>query len=623
MKKNDWILVSSVLLYSYLFYQQSAGINFLIFTISLLIGLLIKNKQLLFSRTWKLAALGSLVSALCLAYYGSTLALVANLISLSVLSGLSISYKSSVVFSLLFSAYSYVTSLVFMYLDWIDRKQQVNRISSNGNFKRVLLVCIPVLITLLFFQLYRASNPLFNAFAAKVNFNFISLEWLAFTLGGFLLLYGFYYHRQVAELAAFDENGNVNLVYTTHEPFTLFGKEINLQDENFSGKIMFLLLNILLLLVNLLDFNFIFIDHQLPKGMSYSEFVHQGTGTVIASIVVAISIILFYFRASLNFFKQSKTIKFLAYCWIVQNVLMLVSTAFRNDLYIEAYGLTYKRIGVYVYLLLASLGLITTFIKILKLKSNHFLFRANGWLFYSVLLVACFINWDVVITHYNITVPAQVEKTYLVKLSDKTLPLLFEMESNPALLHKEFVNETYASAGTLYNYREEVPPSSYEQELSRKLFDFMARAKNNEWQSWYYEQSTTRNALLELDEQGLIKSLDLSCKHLNSLAPLYEFKRISSLSLNNNAIGFEELSYFPELRKLEIGNNNIKSLTGMHALPQLEYLDISANPITDYSPLFELQQLKKIVINKTVNTAVIEQLNARFPGIIINFNAAI
>jgi hypothetical protein len=620
MKKNDWILVTSALLYSYLFYQQNAGINFLVFTIALLAGLLIKKKELFISPTWKMAALGSLLSAGCLAYFGSNLALVANLISLSILSGLSMSAKSSVVFSLLFSAYSYVTSLVFMYLDWIERKQKESNLSTNGTFKKFLLVSIPVLITVLFFQLYRASNPLFAAFAAKVNFNFVSLDWIAFTLGGFVLLYGFYYHKQVTELAAFDENGQVNLTASPHEPFSLFGKEIDLNDENFSGKIMFLLLNVLLLLVNLLDFNFIFINRQLPANMTYSEFVHQGTGTVIASIVVAISIILFYFRSSLNFFAQSKTIKILAYCWIVQNVLMLVSTAFRNDLYITEYGLTYKRIGVYVYLLLAAMGLVTTFIKILKLKSNHFLFRSNGWLFYGVLIIACFVNWDVMITRYNIQVPEQIEKTYLVKLSDKTLPQLFALESNPALAKKEFVNETYVSGIEAINYDQDVPPGSYEQELSRKLFHFMHRSKNGSWQSWYYEQYNTINALKQMDDMGLIKGLDLSSTRIQTLAPLRDFKKMTKLCLNRNYISLSELSYFPNLKHLEIQNNSLRNLVGIHALSKLEYLDISVNPIDDYTPLFELKYLKTLVISKNISAAMVEKLHQQFPNLELKFS---
>lgn len=620
MKKNDWILITSAMLYSYLFYQQSAGINFLIFTCLLIVGLLLKNKQLFYSPTWNIAALGSIVSASCIAYYGSTLALTANIISLSILSGLSISARSSVIFSLLFSAYSYVTSLIFMYFDWVERKQKEQAHTQNNYAKKIILWTVPLLVFVLFFQLYKASNPLFEQFAARINFNFISFSWIAFTLGGFILLYGFYYHKQVLEWAQFDEQGKINLSYSVHQPILIFGKEIHLDDENFSGKLMFLLLNGLLLIVNLLDFNFIFIDHALPKNMTYSAFVHQGTGMVIASIVVAIAIILFYFRGALNFYKQSNTIKILAYLWIAQNVLMLISTAFRNELYIEAYGLTYKRIGVYVYLLLCIIGLLTTFVKILKLKSNHFLFRTNGWLFYGVLIMACVFNWDVMIASFNSVVPKQIEKGYLVKLSDKVLPKLFALENHNNSQQKEFVNENYVANIDDYRFDETPPPSSYEQELSRKLFDFLQKSKNANWQSWYYAQFVTSNELKKMNEKSLIKQLDLSNYHVLSLYPLREMDNITSLKLRRNNVSISELSYFPKLTHLDLHANNIKSLAGLHALPMLEYLDISVNPIINYAPIFELKQLKKIVLNAGTDKTVIDRLNAQFPGIIISFS---
>lgn len=620
MKKNDWILVTSVLLYSYLFYHQSAGINFLIFSLMLIIGLVLRNKTLPQNKNWLAAMAGTLLSAVCVAIYGSNLALTANIISLSVLSGLSMSAQSSIVFTLLFSAYSYVTSLIFMYFDWLERKQKSSSFNGNSPFKKILLTSVPLLITLLFFQLYKASNPLFNEFSAKINFNFISPEWITFTIGGTILIYGFYYHKQVSELAAFDKNGTLNLISTPHKPFLILGKEIGINDEIFSGTFMFLLLNLLLCVVNLLDFNFIFIDHQLPAGMTYSEFVHQGTGTVIASILVAISIILFYFRGALNFYKQSKTLKILAYCWIVQNVLMLISTAFRNDLYIAEYGLTYKRIGVYVYLLLAALGLASTFIKILSVKSNHFLLKVNGWMFYGVLVVASFFNWDVIITEYNSAVPKQIEKGYLVTLSDKVLPQLFALEGNEKLKQKQFVNDTYVSHIDAYNIEEVVPPSSYEQQLSRKLYYFMENSGKHNWQSWYYYQSLTISNLKKLNKNGGLKELDLGACRISSLAHLRDFDQLTALKLNRNNINLSELSYFSKLRHLELQQNNLKSIHGLHALPMLEFIDISMNPISNFEPLFELKKLKKIVLNKGINPSIIERLNTQFPGIIIQFS---
>src|SRR5437764_1048287 len=71
--------------------------------------------------------------------------------------------------------------------------------------------------------------------------------------------------------------------------------------ENLSGIVLFSLLNILILFLNGIDFYSILSSNGLPEGMTHSELVHQGVELLIVSILIAISIILFYFRGALNF----------------------------------------------------------------------------------------------------------------------------------------------------------------------------------------------------------------------------------------------------------------------------------------------------------------------------------
>jgi hypothetical protein len=148
----------------------------------------------------------------------------------------------------------------------------------------------------------------------------------------------------------------------------------------------------------------------------------------------------------------------------------------------------------------------------------------------------------------------------------------------------------------------------------------MDRSLNEGWQSWYFEQHNTINALKQLDENGLIKSLDLSSTRIQSLAPLRDFDKLATLYLNRNNISLSELSYFPHLTHLEIQNNSLRSLVGIHALSKLEYLDISVNPIADYTPLFELKHLKTLVISKNISAAMVEKLHQQFPNLELKFS---
>src|ERR1019366_7656081 len=124
---------------------------------------------------------------------------------------------------------------------------------------------------------------------------------------------------------------------------------------------------------------------------------------------------------------------------------------------IQSSGLTRKRIGVYVYLLLCLIGLVTTFIKVSGKKSNWFLFRKNAWAFYAIFIVACFFNWDDMIVRYNCKNFKSlqfdyIDRNYQVELSHTCLASLFEFynmekqESAPA--KKIFTPEII---GSMYN----------------------------------------------------------------------------------------------------------------------------------------------------------------------------
>src|ERR1700756_138570 len=267
MKKNDWILLLSVSLYSFLFYQQNAGINFAIFSIALIIALLGKDKTVLKNKYWCFAAIGTLISALLVGYYGNTLCVITNIISLSYLSAMSVKPNSSLLMGLLFSAYSYSSSLIFMFVSYIDKRINTDTETEQkkGVSKKVVLIIIPLLVTSVFFFMYRASNALFDDLASKINFDFISLPWVAFTIGGFILLYGFFYHRKISVLADIDENASNYVDPNSTNTISLFGKKWSLEHEEFSGRVMLILLNSLLLLVNGLDINFLFIDGKLPR----------------------------------------------------------------------------------------------------------------------------------------------------------------------------------------------------------------------------------------------------------------------------------------------------------------------------------------------------------------------
>lgn len=596
MKKNDWLLLISVLLYSYLFYEQSAGINFFLFSIALVVCLLVKDPASLKSKSWLVAAAGSIISSACIMYYSSPLAIVTNIFSLGLLSVFSFSPKTSVFTSLFMTLCSVGSSCVFMFIDMFRRrkKSKAEERKKRPIYVTILMIVFIALITILFFVMYQSSNPLFKEFTKNINLDFISFPWIFFTLGGLLLMYGFWYNRHIPGLTDADQEADNNLNEDKANSDGFLNRLFKLDTEHLTGAILFVVLNLMLLLLNGLDIAYLWIDGKLPEGMKHKEFVHDGVGALIASLIFAIIIMLYYFRGRLNYHSKNKTLKTLAYVWIAQNIFMIISTAYRNNMYIEESGISYKKIGLYVYLMLCLIGLITTYIKISKNKTNMYLVRVNPWCYYGIMVVSCLINWDVYITDFNLNKAfkenKKLEKYYLADLSFKNLPqLLMLPDSVKSYDDYEARDYYFALRGTYF--------SSFKIALDKKLFNFMKDMQNPGWQSWCAEKSRVYNDILALNDQKLIKKIDLSSEsHFKSLEPIKVLDNLETINLdNNNFTHLNELSGFPHLKTLSIRSNQLDSLDKLPVMNELEEFNAGENPfVSGLSKLKNIPNVKKL-----------------------------
>jgi len=607
MKKNDLLLLISVILYSSLFYHQSLGINFLLFSVSLLVLLVIRNKSLLKDTSWYVAAAGTIVSGVCVMLYGTWLSFAANIVSLSLVSAMSISRGSSVIFAGIYSLYSYASSIGFMIVDLIERRMSKNK-ALGSKFWIKLSIGIGIFaIIILFFFLYQQSNPLFKDLTRKINLDFISWPWVRFTFLGFLLLYGFFYNRNFPAWYRWDVNIPKNLYAQSslEKGNILFGKKINENIERMSGVVLLALLNVLLLVVNALDIIYLWISRQLPEGMTLSEYLHQGTGTLITSIVLAIVIIMFYFRGYLNFSSKNKAIKYLAYAWILQNAFVIISTGYRTLYYIQNYNLTYKRLGVYIWLVLTLIGLVTTLVKIYQKKTNLYLFKANGWAFYIVLVLFACLNWDLVITRFNIQQSKSIDKNYLVELnSPANLPDLLVMptddndylkESKENDSYDDSYEDSYSGSRSYYDHL--FNRGNYTAKLHKRLYDFLQNRDDVGWQSWNYTAYKTEKEIYALSNEGKIPKLLLRNDEISNLEGLKNLKNLTYLDISANQVkGFLCLQNFDKLTYLDASSNTIYNLDSMPVLPNLKTLNLADNAINDFSKISQMQGLEDLNI---------------------------
>ena len=286
--------------------------------------------------------------------------------------------------------------------------------------------------------------------------------------------------------------------------FSLLKRNMALKTENIIGVISFLALNLLLLSLNAIDISTLWFGHaEAVKGSNYSAELHDGTNALILSIVMAMFVIIYFFSGNLNFYRKNKTIRLLAYLWIAQNIFLVCSVLFRDVNYINAHGLTYKRIGVLVFLLLCTIGLATVYIKVAQQKTLFYLCKVNGFIWYVLLLISGVVNWDVVIVAHNINNRDNItlDLDHLISLSDKTLPLLIE---NKQMLRKYLSTSIYANTyeiDTTINENRSIETPDYKQiihfenDLRKRMESFKNEDEQYTWLSWNYRDWQTKQYL--------------------------------------------------------------------------------------------------------------------------------
>lgn len=438
MKNKIFILVTSFC-YTFLLYQQGIGINLLILNIVIISCLFLSDPIYLKNKFALLFAIGAITSSLFAFINGHVITVLANILSLAFLS-ISIDKKQqSILTNIIHISFNYITAIAEIVKR--SKNKYFSNNPENGQVRKQLIIYLSsITVFVLFILLYESSNITFHYFIQQFSVKILSFNLICFYAFSFVLMYAFFRPRSLAILYYYERTLPLYTDLKEYSSYKILGNEVEEETEFKTGVMMLGLLNLLLLIVNILDIQFILGSSPLPVNISYAEFVHQGIFSLILSIVIAICIILWYFRGNQNFAKNH-TLKLLAYVWIAQNIIMLISAAYKNSLYIDEYALTYKRIGVYIFLLSTLLGLVFTFIKILQKRSNYYLIKANSLGWYFILLLSVPFAWDKIIAEKNIEQAISKNRlpdmTYLYNLSYQAYPCLVAFQMDYHLIKKQ------------------------------------------------------------------------------------------------------------------------------------------------------------------------------------------
>jgi len=189
-----------------------------------------------------------------------------------------------------------------------------------------------------------------------------------------------------------------------------------------------ILFNVMFALQSALDLTYLWGGASLPNGMTYAHYAHRGAYPLIATALLAASFVLIAMRPG-GPAEQSRLIRPLVLLWTGQNVLLVVSSIFRLDLYVAAYSLTYLRLAAFIWMGLVAVGLVLMLIQIKLKKPNSWLISANAISLAMVLYGCCFISAPRLVASYNVEHSREnggtgpnLDLRYLASLGPQALP---------------------------------------------------------------------------------------------------------------------------------------------------------------------------------------------------------
>ncbi len=437
MKKHHLIFLITTL-FVIIFYEQNPGLNIGILGILVSVLTYFNTEESHKTKTFLALFVTSILSSFAFAWYGDFVSFLAIFASLFILGFKSKNNDLKSIFVIPVFAINFMTFIyrVFQFEQWFPLKK------TESFWQKILaVILIPAILLLIFFGIYTKGSSHFASFFSDYELDINLWEFIVFAVMGFFLSFNFF-NFQIYEFISKQNHYLKNNFSNEDKVAKPTYDFLDLNSERLSGIVSFLGLNILLLFF-IVTFNYEqFVE--LPKATAnqLAEETHERVGAVIASIVMAIVVIMFYFKGSFNFDKNAKWLIFLAQIWVFLNGILVLSAFAKNTEYVVNLGLTYKRLGVYAFLLLSIIGLVFTFIKIQKKKTNAFLFNQMFWYVYGTILMCSFVNWGNLATIYNIeNNKVDFEFLYSLHYNDTILNEKFPEEMNERVNYEKAMND--------------------------------------------------------------------------------------------------------------------------------------------------------------------------------------
>jgi len=188
-------------------------------------------------------------------------------------------------------------------------------------------------------------------------------------------------------------------------------------------RILLVAVNVIYIGADATDVAYLWMDAELPAGVTYSEYTHQGVYNLIASVLLVGLVLSMVFRQAQDI-THSFSIKPLSYAWIAQNLFLVSGAALRLKIYVETYHISLLRLYVLCFLVLVAAGFVILTVKIARDRSFAWLIASNLMAVFVLFFVMQFMNTRAFVANYNFDAELQnpdgvvdLDLAYLVSLA--------------------------------------------------------------------------------------------------------------------------------------------------------------------------------------------------------------
>ena len=287
---------------------------------------------------------------------------------------------------------------------------------------------VPLLLGSLFVVLFVAANPLLEKWLSQLNpgnpASYLSIGHTLFWIVSLAMLWPFIHARW--------RRGFIAMPGESPPPANRQAEPAGVMDFLGADTILrsLILFNLLFAVQTVLDAVYLWGNAALPVDITYAAYAHRGAYPLIVTALLAAGFVLLAMRPG-GPAEQSRVIRPLVYVWVGQNLLLVISSMLRLDLYVQIYLLTYWRVAAFVWMLLVAVGLILILARIVLRRPNQWLIHAN-LLALAVVLYACsLINFAAIIADYNVSHSREasgrgvnLDIDYLFRLGPQALPAI-------------------------------------------------------------------------------------------------------------------------------------------------------------------------------------------------------